>query len=370
MSTIENEYVYILLLIWLLVSWFGVNFLPQGVRKIVYFIVNYTILFFISAFRASDVGADTGAYLYAFQNIDVVELDGFFETQLFHFEFGYILLNKLLFLINDNPQTILVATSAITVIGMGYFFYKHSDNMYISTVLFIGLYFYVQLFTPVRQSMALMLIMWALASLWMGKRWHYVILILLAGSLHASSFVFLPFVLFAPLTKGKLVKICAVCGAFSIIFSFYGSALLIDVLDDEFKFYGYLVQAAENEGGHFGAATLQGIMCLIVAWFAWGALKKKGENAGEVEVQKVLWLIFMMVTMFYMIMMSYSLGYLGRMTIDFYIFICLLLPYAYQQWRSYNKFYTYPLFIFLVAIYLIQAMSRDPMIVPYSSMLL
>lgn len=356
---IEEQFIYYVFLTWLIISWFGVKLMQNKIQKQIYFIFNYSLLFFLSAFRTKHVGADTETYLYAYHQSGQAVIDGFYSADLYHFEFGYVLFNKFLLAFSDNEQLLLIVTSAVTVFGIGYFFYKYSDNLYLSTVLFFGLYFYIYTFTPIRQGMAVMLILWAFAYLWQEKKWQYILLVILAGTLHTTSFVFLPLVLCVPLNKRKVIILSIVGGVFTVLICLYGVTLFAQQLLGSEKYSIYLTLEAERQSNGIGAAMMKGVLCLLVAGIACSGLRKRVIGVLKEERQKALWLVMMMVLTFYVVMASYYIGFLGRIIINFYIFICLLIPMLFEKWNSFNKFLTYPVIILIIFLYLWRSLSGD-----------
>lgn len=172
--------------------WLFVQLLPESSKRFYYGVSVYIPLFLISAFRSIDVGGDTPIYVRTFENIHGINIDDFFINTM---ECGYILFNHIVAEISNDGQMILVATSFFVVFGIGLFLYRESDNFFLSTILFIGLGFYITFFTPIRQAMSAVIVLGAFSLYWNRNENIARLLMLISTTFHFSSIAFLPFFL-------------------------------------------------------------------------------------------------------------------------------------------------------------------------------
>ena len=88
--------------------------------------------------------------------------------EVYNFERGYILFNKLLSLFSDDHQFFLAACAAVCFLPIGYTVYKLSDHPDLSVYVFLGMPVFSLFFSAVRQVIAISLCV--LALLWVMEK--------------------------------------------------------------------------------------------------------------------------------------------------------------------------------------------------------
>src|SRR5699024_6661107 len=109
-------------------------------NKKLYLLFIFLILAFISELRDKSVGWDT--YNYSdlfFKYIDTNKLTTSFQN--IRLEKGYILLNYIIGIFTDNAQAVLMISSLFINYSFARLIYKYSNNVAISTVIYI-IFFY------------------------------------------------------------------------------------------------------------------------------------------------------------------------------------------------------------------------------------
>lgn len=107
----------------------------------------------IQGLRSAEVGTDTIMYTEVYNNYLHSE---YYAYRFTHFEKGFQLLYDILHRVSADEQGLLITMSAIAMAGFGYFIYKNSQDVLMSTFLFACM-FYPNSFNISRQYLALSL---------------------------------------------------------------------------------------------------------------------------------------------------------------------------------------------------------------------
>ena len=121
-------------------------------------IVIFGTLTIISALRSYSVGVDSIQYKEAFDKI--VKLD-FSQSNFLRYEIGFFSFVKTLSLLSDSPQILFIVSSFIIIPSIGIFIYKYSKNVAFSSLLYILFNIFFFHMTGMRQSLALVLLLFA-----------------------------------------------------------------------------------------------------------------------------------------------------------------------------------------------------------------
>lgn len=177
------------------------------------------ILFFFFAFRGIRVGVDTKNYCYVFQYFEHVSLKNVFtapiygsnaHTWTFEFEPGYRLINKLLSYMTNDGQAITIALGIIIFILLALFVYRESPNIWLSMWLFVTLGFFQTSMNATRITIVLLICFLAFPLIENRKPVLYVLIVLLASTIHQSALLFLPvypLIRFVPLNRRRVFLI-------------------------------------------------------------------------------------------------------------------------------------------------------------------
>ena len=188
--------IYLFVLIIIVFLAFFLNIKSNRRHRLFFVIVSFGLLGLIAALRKYTVGIDMNI-LYAPLFPKIASVD-FSNLSIFPIEFGYVLFNKILSLFSSDVQILIVFSSIFVISIYGYFIYKNSSNVFISTLLFIMLNIYFMCMNIVRQQIAVSFILIAFC-LWFNKKGkiniYSIILILVASSFHASSIIMIPILL-------------------------------------------------------------------------------------------------------------------------------------------------------------------------------
>ena len=159
------------------------------------------LLLFFMACRSSKTGADTGQYVYAFQQISNTPLSNLFTMKIygvgggyeFNFEYGYRLFNKLISLISTDGQAITIATSIMTLVLLGILIKKKSCYPLLSIWLYLTLGIFQTEMNMSRNAIAIMICYLGFQFIREKKPVKYLLCVFLASMFHSSSILFVPF---------------------------------------------------------------------------------------------------------------------------------------------------------------------------------
>lgn len=167
--------------------------------------ISYGLLILVAALRREDVGYDL--QLHYVSNFEIIshlkwsEIPEYSETG---YEIGYCYFCKLMSFFSDDVQSLIIGTSIISLSSIGYFFYKKSPDILMSTLLFLFFCTFYMYMNIVRQIMALSFILigicWAygdkLKNNRIIRRLVLLAFILLASTFHSSAILCLIILLF------------------------------------------------------------------------------------------------------------------------------------------------------------------------------
>lgn len=125
--------------------------LTEKRNKIIYLIFCFAQMALIQGLRHYTVGTDTIMYVDIYKYYLTISK---YSVQFKHFEYGFRILYDILHFLKFDYQKMLFVISCITMSGFGYFIYKNSEKIYISTFIFACM-LYPNSFNIIRQYLAI-----------------------------------------------------------------------------------------------------------------------------------------------------------------------------------------------------------------------
>ena len=158
-------------------------------RKKLYLVLIFSAIFLLAACRSVTVGVDTAMHCKAYRTISLLSYSGM-DAITDRFEIGFVLLCKMLSLLNSSYQLLIVVSSAIICLCAAYFIYSLADEPVLPTVLYLCLLFpnYLNI---MREAIAVAIGMLAIVALTRQKNIPFILLVLLASLFHRSAIVLL-----------------------------------------------------------------------------------------------------------------------------------------------------------------------------------
>lgn len=155
-----------------------------------------TYLFVITGWRSYTVGTDTINYVsfFSYLGSPISDMHFFDLLEMLHarFEYGYVLLNRLVYHFTENPRWLLIICALITYCMLFVFLKKVSKDPYLSLVMFVCLGYMASGMNTIRQGIAAAFIMISYIFL-LKKRGVFlcIFFIVLAFLFHKTAILFL-----------------------------------------------------------------------------------------------------------------------------------------------------------------------------------
>ena len=172
-------------------------------------ILLFGTVFILLALRHPRMGTDLGygnaiGYLHSFQVLsryslkEIILLNGYLN-----YEPGYLVLNKLISLVSTQDTALLLVCALIPLALIGYYYYKKSDDLLFSFVIFLGLPSFLILFSGLRQGIALGICTIALGLIDEKKPVKFIVTVVIASLFHSSAiFVLLSY----PVARIRMIR--------------------------------------------------------------------------------------------------------------------------------------------------------------------
>lgn len=239
------------------------KFLNKEVAKKTFLILFGFALFFMIAFRDKYVGsADSYGYYQNWLDYSRLSFDGIkLYTEESTMEKGYIYTTWFFSQFIGDAQFIFILSGALFSIATCVFIYKNSEDITLSSVLFVTLGLYVFMVQGLRQGVAMSILLFAIEFIKKRKFIPFALLVAVASLFHQSAIVFLiAYFLYGLKLKPISVLFFAAFSGLMIVFS--GPLVALGNKYFERDYHG------EVESGGFIALAIYVIILLTVALFS------------------------------------------------------------------------------------------------------
>lgn len=284
-------------------------------NDLTYCVIAFIVLATISALRANSVGTDAAMYTRAFSWIYSYKLD--IALNKTRYEIGFVILCKVLSIIWNNPQILLMISSIIINLFITEFIYKNSSNKRLSIILYVLLTTYFTYMNIIRQALAIAIILHFYEYLKKDKIKMYIIGIIIATLLHSSAIIML-IPIFIRNKKQYNLKYFLIV-AVSFILAIVGKPVISFLLGIFTKYAGYMDLKYFNSN-YFGAIISAFIVLVISTAYYFTVIKNSKANHENNLVFNNL--ILCMIFAFASIATNIS----SRLESYFYIFNIIAIP--------------------------------------------
>lgn len=183
-------------------------------RKFFFILVCLGIILF-QGFRDFSVGIDLIGYIPSYTKIGNIPISNFFDIinlKYQNYEKGYILLNKIIFLLGCSEREFLIIITGIIQIPIFYTFYKYSENYLLSIFWYFSFGNFLMTFSGLRQSIVMALCFFAYRFIKNKNLYKFICIIIFASLFHKSAmFCLLLYPLYyLNIDKRKIIIIFAV----------------------------------------------------------------------------------------------------------------------------------------------------------------
>lgn len=280
--------------------------------------VNWILL---SGLRAWEIGADTYAYkIYMFDKTMNRTWDALLGDYMLRYvgnvdviEPTYTLIEKVFQIFSTNYQGFLMFIAILFFVPLGILIYKYSKNSCLSFVLFSCLFYSFFAITGHRQTIATAIaVLMGVELIKRKKLIPFILVILLATTIHASAICFLPFYW---ISKIRFNKITLIVYWMAILLSFINRGQFLALLQ---RVVGY-EQYQEVEGAGAGTFIFLLMVVAVVATLFYKIILNKGNSMTNIAMNALF--IACIFSSFLLINQS-----LMRVVQYYSIFLLLLIP--------------------------------------------
>lgn len=320
--------------------------------KRIYITICGIILVLFMGLRSQYVGSADSSHYYAMMERAIVRSSWQEYYDADYVEAGFQFFVYCLSRVFKSPQMLLFVTSLIFVVAIMYCIYKNSNNVVLSTVMYITLGLMQFDMQGMRQALAMAICMFAFEFVKKRKLIPFVLLIILATQLHRTAFVFAVIYFIAMLSYNwwSLLLIAAGSG---VIFYFADSLMAFanDVFETEY--------AQEIDSGGFVATAIYVLIVLFAMIFSKNLKREKGEKP------QTTIMFLTIVGMLSYIMRYVGVGIAERISYYFMFGQILLLPNTISKLDiEYKTLINAAVYVLCIGLFIYRLSSSD--FIPYN----
>lgn len=317
-------------------------------RKKQFVFVVFGIMTLISALRASTIGIDLDLH-YA-KNYELISSVSWSDIPIFatlkQYELGYCYFTKLLTYISSNVQFYIIITSIIIYGLHGYFFYKKSEDVILSSSLFMFFCLFYMYMNIIRQAVAVSILLLAyLIFSESKKKVHnyvvFVLLVILASVFHSSAILCLVYLLFDRLKFTKIHMLLGIVVT-ALIYVGYSSVykFVLSILGGNDKYNSYL--ESEKYGvGHMNSQSIYYVIITLGAFLlGYYILVWKDKTSHKLFAKQEYkvksnesFMLYMSFIAFACRLLIFKMSIITRFTFYFIPFVLILYPYAISKFK-------------------------------------
>lgn len=156
----------------------------------------FLVLFVLLGFRHPSMGVDLGygsfyGYLGRFTDIAAFSWKQAFTEEVANYERGYIVFNKLISVVSDNEQWLLLCCAFVSILPIMYVIYRKSVSPTFSVYIYMGLPIFLLLFSGLRQNIAIGICFASILFIQDREPVKFALCVLFASWFHSTALVFL-----------------------------------------------------------------------------------------------------------------------------------------------------------------------------------
>lgn len=324
-------------------------------RRQKFLVYAFGILILLAILRSSQVGRDLAGH-YA-KNYGVIANMSWSDLVYFSnysgYEIGFVYFCKLISYISQDVQWFIAVTSMVIYGITARFIYKHSDDVVMSTLLFIfscSFYMYLNI---IRQALAVCTVLIAYEVLVSNKRklhryLAFTVLVLFAASFHQSAILCLTFIMFDCLKFKREHIIFALIITVSLFFLYDKAYLFVlTFMKNTERYFAHIASETEGVGGLDGIGLINIVLtfgAFVLGYYFLIFKNKKFQNRVKknnnetleiVQHSSILLYLSLMAGVFRLLVIRMNI--LNRVTFYFLPFIFVLYPMTVEKSGKYRQ---------------------------------
>ena len=295
---------------------------PNKIKNIAYVCLVFLYLFGLSCFRYG-IGNDYYSYINIFNRAAYVDWKSCFSDDI---EFGYMLLCKVVSLFTTNYRVMHGIMAFLILAPTGYTIAKYSKNVWLSCHLYLCLTFYYSSMNFIRQTMAATMLFVAYRLFIERKTVPFLIVVLLASTIHSSVLIMIPIYLIIAYVK-PTTKVLSGGMAILILLYLTSNAILEKISELLPRYSGYLnTKYIQNGLGQQYLIIPALYMLLMLYAYHEAGYNHDRKNMIFVNTSVVNFGIWFFITKHFI---------LERFSIFVYIFVMLVVPDVMDYLKGY-----------------------------------
>jgi transmembrane protein EpsG len=290
-----------------------------------------TALALVSGLR-NNLG-DTTAYMRSYELMDKRTF------MLPSIEQGFYLLQRLLLTISSNPQILIFTTAVITNILIVAVLYKYSRMFELSIYVYITSALYIASMNGIRQFLAAAILFAATKYLLDGRWIKYMLVILLATTIHQSAIIFIPLYFFVRRPAWTKTTFFLLGFAIVMVIGYNElSGVIFDMAGDSYAPYKDF-----NEGGTNIIRVIVQVVPLLLVFLGRERLRELLPKSDYIVNMSLVGLVFMII--------STQNWIFARYTIYFGLYNLILISWAVKLFVKREQRIVYYSILVLYLIY-------------------
>lgn len=330
-----------------------INATSRRRRKFLFYA--FGILVLLAILRSPQVGRDlAGHYAKNYEIIANMSWSGLADfSNHSGYEIGFVYFCKLISYISHDVQWFVAITSIVIYGITARFIYKHSEDVVMSTLLFVLSCSYYMYLTMIRQALAICIVLIAYDVLISDiKRFHKYLLftglVLFAALFHQSAILCLTFILFDNLKFKRMHIILALVITVGL-YSMYDKAYLfvLSFMGNTERYLAHIASETEGVGGLDWITLLNIILtfgAFVLGYYFFefknkrtqNNIKNNDKNIMTEQHSSILLYLSLMAGVFRLLVVRMNI--LNRVTFYFLPFIFVLYPMAARKSGRFRQF--------------------------------
>lgn len=296
----------LLILVWAAIFCFHK---PSKTKNLIFLFLSFGQLYLLTTLRLS-IGYDYNMYAIAFMDLKTQD---FWNFTYYDWEYGFILLTKLLGMILPTFISYYAVIALITLIPVVIFIYQNTEKVWLGTFMYINFFLFFMQMNFIRQAIALSITLFAWQFIKNKKFFKFLVVVLIASCFHMTALIMIPFYFLSKMRPtGKQV----IFYGYALTIFYFSSTGILNIVTKVFhQEYNNTTFITE------GISIIYAVVPIIILIFTMIQSEKiLSLNANN---RYVISMVFAG-TFFMIIMARHSI--LERFSYYFFIYIALLVP--------------------------------------------
>ncbi|WP_165835589.1 EpsG family protein [Ruminiclostridium sufflavum] len=252
--------IYIILMLTVLLCGTALNVNYTQKRKRNFLLLFFTIITALAMLRKYTVGIDTKHFCNGYKVISNLNWNSFDNI---NYEWGFTALCKLLNYISPEPQLLIIVSSLLIFPPVGMFIYKSSEDVVLSTYIFISLNIFSMNMNVMRQSIAVGIILLGLEYLKKNKYLFFIAFVLFASIFHQSAIICLIMIVYYRMNYKKRTLLYTLIAC---VIGFVGFKYIFKFAVNLFENYAGYIDSEFAVSNYFGTAFNLSICAIILVF--------------------------------------------------------------------------------------------------------